>query len=59
MKLGNIGDWDLSRLEDETLVIGGTDGVVSPSYMAEVDGRDSKLTSSLECILYQQRPEGI
>jgi hypothetical protein len=30
MKFGNVGDWDLSRLEDESLVIGGTDGNVSP-----------------------------
>jgi len=30
MKVGNVGDWDLSGLEDESLVIGGTDGTVSP-----------------------------
>lgn len=30
MKVGNVGDWDLSRLEDESLIIGGVDGTVSP-----------------------------
>jgi hypothetical protein len=29
MKVGGIGDWDLSALEDGLVVIGGTDGVVS------------------------------
>lgn len=28
MKIGPVGDWDLSKLEDETLVVGGTDGNV-------------------------------
>lgn len=28
MKVGAVGDWDLSGLEDETLVIGGVDGTV-------------------------------
>jgi len=28
MKVGAVGDWDLSGLEDETLVIGGIDGTV-------------------------------
>ena len=30
MKVGSVGDWDISGLEDETLVIGGTDGTVGP-----------------------------
>lgn len=30
MKVGPVGDWDLSRLEDECLAIGGTDGNVGP-----------------------------
>lgn len=30
MKVGSVGDWDISGLEDETLVVGGTDGTVSP-----------------------------
>lgn len=29
VKIGTIGDWDISGLEDETLVTGGTDGSVS------------------------------
>lgn len=29
MKVGPVGDWDLSVLEDGILVIGGTDGNVS------------------------------
>ena len=32
MKVGNVGDWDLSGLEDESLVIGGTDGSVSRCF---------------------------
>jgi hypothetical protein len=31
MKVDAVGDWDLSGLEDETLVIGGTDGTVGLS----------------------------
>jgi hypothetical protein len=29
MKVGPVGDWDLSTLEDGLLVIGGADGTVS------------------------------
>lgn len=36
MKVGNAGDWDLSRLEDETLVTGGTDGTVSRAAIYSV-----------------------
>ena len=36
MKVGNVGDWDLSRLEDETLVTGGTDGIVSRAAIYSV-----------------------
>jgi hypothetical protein len=31
MKVGAVGDWALSGLEDETLVIGGMDGTVGLS----------------------------
>lgn len=35
MKLGagTVGDWDVSKLDDETLVIGGTDGMVCLSSL--------------------------
>jgi hypothetical protein len=32
MKVGAVGDWDLSGLEDETVVVGGTDGNVRHRY---------------------------
>ena len=40
MKIGAVTDWDLSRLEDETLVVGGTDGSVGPLIWTE-RGADS------------------
>lgn len=36
IKVGPVGDWDLSTLEDGTLVIGGTDGHVSSSFLDAV-----------------------
>jgi hypothetical protein len=36
MKVGNVGDWALSGLEDEALVIGGTDGNVSPQLWPRI-----------------------
>nr|XP_019042887.1 actin cross-linking [Kwoniella bestiolae CBS 10118]OCF21817.1 actin cross-linking [Kwoniella bestiolae CBS 10118] len=34
-KGGGIGDWDLSRLEDDTVVIGGLDGTISVYDLTE------------------------